>query len=99
MKPPVKEKESTIVLPCITARMLELRPPFLALVITHKFMGDPTNSNECPLKHVKLFKSLCDTISSKDVSTDYLRMKAFPFSLGGRAATWLENLPSGSIFS
>ena len=26
-------------------------------------------------------------------------MMAFPFSLRGRASTWLENLPSGSIFS
>ena len=99
MKPPVKEKESAIILPCITAHMFELRPPFLALITAHKFMRDPTDSNECPFKHVKLFKSLCDTISSEDVSTDYIRMKAFPFSLGGRASTRLENIPSGSIFS
>ena len=99
MKPSVKKKESTLVLPPITARMFELRPHFLALITAHKFMGDPTNSNECPLKHIKLFKSLCDTFSSEDVSTDYIRMKAFPFSLGGRASTWLDNLPFGSISS
>ena len=99
MKPSVKEKESALVLPRITARMFELRPYFLALIMAHKFMGNPTDPNECPLKHIKLFKSLCDTISSEDVPTDYIRMKAFPFSLGGCASTWLDNFPSGSITS
>ena len=69
------------------------------LISTHKFMGDPTDSMEFPLKHIKLFKNLCDTNSSEDVSDEYIRMKVFPFSLGGRTSTWFENLPSGSIFS
>ena len=99
MKPPVKEKESALVLPRITAHMFELRPHFLGLITAHKFKENPSDPNECPLKHIKLFKSLCDIISSEDVSTDYIRMKAFPFSLGGRASTWLDNLPSGSITS
>ena len=64
MKPPVKEKESVVVLPRITARMFELRPHFLGLITAHKFKGNPADPNECPLKHIKLFKSLCDTISS-----------------------------------
>ena len=62
-------------------------------------MGEPTDSMECSLKHIKLFKNLCDTISSEDVSNDYIRMKAFPFFLGGRALTWFENLPPGPMFS
>ena len=70
MKPPVKEKESALILPSITTCMFELRPHFLALITAHKFTGNPFDPNECPLKHIKLFKSLCDTISSEDIPTD-----------------------------
>ena len=97
MKPTVKISVSQVVLPPIIARFFELKPHFLALIRANQFLTHSTDTKECHLKHLKLFIDLCDTIASWEVSSDYIRMKAFKFSLGGRASTWFDNLAPRSI--
>ena len=46
-----------------------------------------------------LFTDLCDTIASAEVPLDYIRLKAFRFSIDGRAALWFKTLPARSIFT
>ena len=38
-----------------------------------------------PLVHIEVFLDLCDTITMDDVPMDYIRLKAFKFSLDGIA--------------
>ena len=58
------------------------------------YEGKPT---EDPIHHVKVFLDLCETISAEHVPPDYIKLKAFKWTLGGKALAWLESLPSQSI--
>ena len=97
MRPTMKTPISPVVLHLIAAHFFELRPHFLALIRTNQFHADPLDTKECPLKHIKLFTDLCNTIAFEEVSSGYIQMKAFKFSLGGRASTWFDNLAPRSI--
>ena len=44
-----------------------------------------------------MFLDLCDTIANEQVSQEYIRLKAFKWSITGKALTWLESLPPRSI--
>ncbi|RDX98274.1 hypothetical protein CR513_18818, partial [Mucuna pruriens] len=44
---------------------------------------------EDPHKHLKEFHVVCSTMRSWGISEDYIKMKAFPFSLDGAAKDWL----------
>ena len=44
-----------------------------------------------------MFLDLCDTIANEQVSQEYIRLKAFKWSLTGKALTWLESLPPRTI--
>ena len=50
-----------------------------------------------PFRHVKVFLDLCDTIANEQVPQDYIRLKAFKWSITGKALAWLESLPPRSI--
>ena len=79
-------------------RFFELKPPFIALVRANPFQG-LTNTFECPIRHMGLFTDLCDTIASAEVPSDYIWLKAFRFSIDGKAALWFKTLPARSIFT
>ena len=53
--------------------------------------------NEDPLKHIEKYIGRCDMISNKNVSNEYIRMKAFKFSLKEKTLTWFRSLPERSI--
>ncbi|RDX94408.1 hypothetical protein CR513_23214, partial [Mucuna pruriens] len=44
---------------------------------------------EDPHKHLKEFHVVCSTMRPQGISEDYIKMKAFPFSLDGAAKDWL----------
>ncbi|RDX69869.1 hypothetical protein CR513_50960, partial [Mucuna pruriens] len=51
------------------------------------------NSREDPHKHLKEFHVVCSTMRPQGILEDYIKMKAFPFSLDGAAKDWLYLQP------
>ena len=98
MHPDLPLPELAIILPPITARFFEMKPPFITLLRANPFQG-MTTMFECTIKHMGMFTSLCDTIASAEVPSDYIRLKAFEFSIDGRAALWFKTLPARSTFT
>ncbi|XP_076945505.1 uncharacterized protein LOC143616596 [Bidens hawaiensis] len=47
--------------------------------------------------HLNKFTRICDTFNIANVTRASIYLHLFPFSLEGRASSWLENLPPGSI--
>ncbi|XP_076939610.1 uncharacterized protein LOC143608459 [Bidens hawaiensis] len=47
--------------------------------------------------HLNKFTRICDTFNIANVTRATIYLHLFPFSLEGRASSWLENLPPGSI--
>ncbi|RDY11346.1 hypothetical protein CR513_04003, partial [Mucuna pruriens] len=50
-------------------------------------------AGEDPHKHLKEFHVVCSTMRPQGISEDYIKMKAFPFSLDGAAKDWLYLQP------
>ncbi|RDX94240.1 hypothetical protein CR513_23393, partial [Mucuna pruriens] len=48
---------------------------------------------EDPYKHLKEFHVVCSTMRSHGILEDYIKMKAFSFSLDGTAKNWLYFQP------
>ena len=57
-------------------------------------MGSP---NDDPASHLNTFLELCDMQKKKDMDSDVVKLKLFPFSLRYRAITWFSSLPRNSI--
>ena len=53
--------------------------------------------NEDPNKHLKEFHIVCSSMKPQGVSEEQIKLRAFPFSLEGKAKDWLFYLPSSSI--
>ena len=85
---------NNIVIPPFNNKVVELKPTRLSLIGSHPFAG---MDHEDPYTHLSTFMELCSTIraSNKDVEAVYLR--AFPFSLAGKAKTWLQSHPNKSL--
>ncbi|RDX70694.1 hypothetical protein CR513_50040, partial [Mucuna pruriens] len=56
-------------------------------------MGCRDDSGKDPHKHLKEFHVVCFTMRPQGISEDYIKMKAFPFSLDGAAKDWLYLQP------
>ncbi|RDX63032.1 hypothetical protein CR513_58583, partial [Mucuna pruriens] len=50
-------------------------------------------AGEDPHKHLKEFHVVCSTMRPQGISEDYIKMKAFSFSLDGAAKDWLYLQP------
>ncbi|RDX76051.1 hypothetical protein CR513_44002, partial [Mucuna pruriens] len=51
-------------------------------------------AGEDPYKHLKEFHVVCSTMRPQGIPEDYIKMKAFPFSLDGAAKDWLYLQPA-----
>ncbi|RDY12521.1 hypothetical protein CR513_02676, partial [Mucuna pruriens] len=75
---------------CIEYPQLELAQSYeLKSDLIHllpKFHG---LASEDPHKHLKEFHVVCSTMRPQGIPEDYIKMKAFPFSLDGAAKNWL----------
>jgi hypothetical protein len=49
--------------------------------------------------HLNNFVELCEMQKYKDVESDIIKLKLFPFSFRGKAKNWLLSLPKNSIDS
>jgi hypothetical protein len=61
-----------------------------------QFSGASTDDATAYLNN---FVELCDMQKYKDVESDIIKLKLFPFSLRGKAKDWLLSLPKNSIDS
>jgi Retrotransposon gag protein len=94
MHPTLRMPESAIVIPPLGRGGFEIKPHFITLIKSVIFEGRPT---EDPIAHVKVFLDLCETITTEGLPVDYVKLKAFKWSLGGKALAWLDSLPPRSI--
>ena len=83
-------------MPRIAASHFELKTNFLHLLLVNQFAA---LRHHDALVHVEIFLDLCDTITMDDVLVDYIRLKAFKFSLDGPALVWFKALAPRSIFT
>ncbi|KAG9439974.1 hypothetical protein H6P81_020139 [Aristolochia fimbriata] len=86
---------TSIITPSIQANNFDFKPQLLLMLQTHYQLSGL--ANEDPNDHLERFLDLCATFKYNGVSDDAARLRLFKFTLGGRAKTWLNTLPAGSI--
>ncbi|KAL0741413.1 hypothetical protein Bca4012_082926 [Brassica carinata] len=79
--------------PC-TREDFEIKPALISLVQRKIFNGLPA---EIPMDHIEHFEKMCGFTKANGVPPDYIKCTLFPFSLDGKAAGWLDSLPTGSL--
>ena len=79
---------NSIVIPPFNNKLWKLKPALLSLIGSHPFIG---MDHQDSYTHLSTFLELCSTMGAfgKDAKVVYL--KAFPFSLAGKAKTWLQS--------
>ena len=87
---------SAIVPPPCTRQDFEIKPALIGLVHRKVFSG---LSTEIPMEHIESFEKVCSFTRANGVPPDYIKCMIFPFSLNGKAARWLNSLPTGSLTS
>ncbi|KAG9442257.1 hypothetical protein H6P81_018111 [Aristolochia fimbriata] len=86
---------TSIITPTVQVNNFDLKPQLIVMLQTHyQFSG---LANEDPNDHLERFLDLCATFKYNGVSDDAARLRLFKFTLAGRAKTWLNTLPAGSI--
>jgi hypothetical protein len=63
----------------------KIRTSLIMMVQANSFSGLPSEDTNTHLQH---FLELCDTIVTKDVTPEIIRLRLFPFSLLVRAKQW-----------
>ncbi|KAJ9557907.1 hypothetical protein OSB04_012521 [Centaurea solstitialis] len=88
---------SGISIPQLNTLHFELKPIMFHMLQTNgQFGGLPS---EDPHAHLKSFMELSDAFLIPGVSSDYLRLTLFPFSLRDKARSWFDYLQPGSVSS
>jgi hypothetical protein len=82
--------------PAPEASFYEIKPALLNLVMKEQFSGASTDNAAA---HLNNFVELYEMQKYKDVDSDIIKLKLFPFSLRGRAKDWLLYLPRNIIDS
>jgi hypothetical protein len=79
--------------PAPAANFYEIKPALLNLVMKEQFSGA---SIDDAAAHLNNFVELCEMQKYKNVESDIIKLKLFPFSLRGKAKDWLLSLPKNS---
>ena len=79
---------NSIVIPPINNKVVELKPTLLSLISLHPFA---VMDHEDPYTHLSTFMELCSTMGASDEDAEVVYLRAFPFSLTGKAKTWLQS--------
>jgi hypothetical protein len=80
--------------PAPAANFYEIKPALLNLVMKEQFSGASTDDAAA---HLNNFVEICEMQKYKDVESDIIKLKLFPFSLRGKAKDWLLSFPKNSI--
>ncbi|KAL2330367.1 hypothetical protein Fmac_017948 [Flemingia macrophylla] len=78
------------------SRALEMKPAFITLISSHQFSG---LDHEDPYAHLSNFYDLCGTMGIPEGDEEVVYLRLFPFTLQGRAKTWLQTHPNQSLTS
>ncbi|KAI3819910.1 hypothetical protein L1987_13763 [Smallanthus sonchifolius] len=92
----VTGERSSITRPTISNTNSWQIPSHVMSTITHATQFHGLEDEDAP-GHVSHFARICDTFNITGVSKDAIYLRLFPFSLSGRASTWLDTLPDNSI--
>nr|KYP66299.1 hypothetical protein KK1_012587 [Cajanus cajan] len=79
-----------------TSRAMEMKPTFLSLVSAHQFAR---MDHEDPYAYLSNFYDLCGTMGIPEGDEEAIYLRLFPFSLTGKAKTWLQSHPNQSLIS
>ena len=82
---------NSIVIPPFNNKAVELKPTLLSLIGSHPFAG---MDHEDPYTHLSTFMELCSTVGASDEDAKAVNLRAFSFSLVGKAKTWLQSHPN-----
>jgi hypothetical protein len=82
--------------PAPAANFYEIKPALLNLVMKEQFSGPST---EDAAAHLNNFVDICEMQKYKDVESDIIKLKLFPFSLRGKAKDCLLSLTKNNIDS
>ena len=94
-RPTLDGTAPTIVKPPIEANNFEIKGVVIQLLQQYcQFDGLP---DEDPHAHIKTFLEICQTFKNNGVSDEAIRTRLFPFSLRGKAKTWLQSLGPGAL--
>jgi len=85
---------NSIVIPPFSNKVVELKPALLSLIGSHPFAG---MDHEDPYTHLSTFMKLRNTIRASDEDAEAVYLRAFPFSLSGKAKIWLQSHPNKSL--
>jgi len=91
--PGVQGIASSIARPAVDANNFELKLALISILQQSQFGGTPLEDLNL---HLSVFLEVCDKLKLNGVSSDAI-LCLFPFSLRGKARTWLPSLPSGCI--
>jgi hypothetical protein len=80
---------------CVLAKK-DIKPALLNLVMKEQFSGASTEDDAA---HLNNFVELCEMQKYKDVESDIIKLKLFPFSLREKTKDWLLSLTKNSIDS
>ena len=93
--PQVTGIQSSIHRPVIQANNFEIKSSTIQMIQNSVQFGGLPNDN--PNDHLVNFLEICDTFKYNGVTDDAVRLRLFPFTLRGKARSWLHSLPPGSI--
>nr|GFC09094.1 reverse transcriptase domain-containing protein [Tanacetum cinerariifolium] len=94
LQAPIEGYEDAIVVPPINANNFELKQTLINLVQSNQFMGrqDPNN-------HLRFFNKVTSTFRHPEVPNTTIKLLLFPFSLEGKARTWIDKEPPHLILT
>ena len=87
---------SSISRPTVQANQTWQIPSHVMSTITNSTQFHGLDEEDAP-GHLSRFVRICDTFRVNGVSEEAIYLRLFPFTLSGRAITWLDTLPQDSI--
>nr|GEY57801.1 reverse transcriptase domain-containing protein [Tanacetum cinerariifolium] len=94
LQAPIEGYEDAIVVPPINANNFELKQTLINLVQSNQFMR-----RQDPHNNLRFFNKVTSTFRHPEVPNTTFKLLLFPFSLEGKAQTWLDKAPPHSILT
>jgi hypothetical protein len=80
----------------IHVESFEFDPKVVKFIYEHLFYGRP---DDCPMEPLKIFNDKCKTLNLRNTNNNIIKVKLFPYSLGGKAIDWILKCPAGNFSS